>query len=117
MRNGLWLGLAIAALAVAAAVPSAGATTAPAITVSIKVTITDTRVTFSPNAGKRGYFAYFRIRNVGKKTHRIVIGGLTSRPLKPGARAVLAANLEERGRYRYQVDGGGPRYSGYFRVL
>jgi hypothetical protein len=117
MKKGLARIVAIVMLAVATAVPSAGATTAPAITVSIKVTITDTRVTFSPNSGRRGYFAYFRIRNVGEKTHRIVIGGLTSRPIKPGGRALLAANLEERGRYRYKVDNGGRRYSGYFRVI
>jgi hypothetical protein len=123
MKQGLKGGLGLVAIIAAVGVSSAGATTAPAttapaITVSVKVAITDTQATLSPKSAKRGYFAYFRIRNLGKKPHRIVIGGLTSRVIAPGERALLGANLEERGRYQYKVDRGGRRgYVGYFSVI
>jgi hypothetical protein len=109
---------AFALAAAAALVPSATATTAPTVTVKIQVQVSDTAVKMTPPRGRRGWGADFVVRNVGRKPHKMVIGGLSTRLLKPGARAVVRAILEERGRfpYRVTVNAAGPKHKGWFIV-
>jgi hypothetical protein len=109
---------ALVVLVGCAAIFAAGgsATTAPSVAYPVKVTITDSKVHFSTLVGKRGYTAVFHITNVGKKPHRLNIGGITTKLLKPNGRSRLGANMEERGRYPYKVDNGGKGYTGFFIV-
>jgi hypothetical protein len=118
MRSRLILVPALALATIAVCVPAASSTTAPTLTVSIKVTMSETGVALSQKSAHRGWEAHFVVRNIGKKSHRFEIGGLTTPLLAPGARRVLKVELALRGRvtYRDQLNPG-PSSRGYFRVI
>jgi hypothetical protein len=108
--------LAVAALA-AALLPAASATTQPTITINIRISVTDTGITFSQYRARRGWGVHFLIRNTGKKPHRIDIGGIVSPIIQPGKRSRVSASLEERGRYPFRVTlNPGPKAKGWFIV-
>jgi hypothetical protein len=117
MKKKLVLLVSLAALSLSIVVPAALATTAPAVNVNITVIITDSKTTFSSSVGRRGWAAHFIIKNLGKQTHRIDIGGLKTPPIKPGKRSRLGALLEDRGNFPWVVDKGGPNHSGSFKVV
>jgi hypothetical protein len=117
MKKKVLLALALVSAVAALAVPAGLATTEPALNVTIVVKITDKNVVFSSSVVRRGWRAHFLIKNLGKKPHTIDIGGLRTKSIKPGSQAKLGAELEDRGRFPYKVDGGGPRYVGFFSVI
>jgi hypothetical protein len=92
--------LAISALPASAAAPT---TTAPTIQITVQVKVSEAGVVFSRYRARRGWGVHFNIRNLGKKPHRVDIGGLVTPVIKPGGRARVSANLEERGKYPYKV--------------
>jgi uncharacterized protein (DUF58 family) len=108
----------VAAVVAAVLASSATATTAPNVTVKIQVQVTDSAVKMSTYRARRGWGADFVVRNVGRKPHKLVIGGLPTRLLRPGARAIVRTILEERGRFPYAVtvNPGGPKHKGWFIV-
>jgi hypothetical protein len=107
--------IAAAALVVAApAVPARPATTSPGYNFTINVTVKDTDVVMSRSVAKRGWLAHFVITNKGTKTHVFDIGGLKTKPLAPGQKRKLGAFLDDRGQFKYKVDG---KVRGYFTVL
>lgn len=117
MKKKLLLLTATVALVLSVVAPAALATTAPAVNVNVVVTITDAKTTFSTSVGRRGWAAHFLITNLGKQTHRIDIGGLKTPPIKPGKRSRLGALLDDRGKFTWKVDQGGPNHSGQFTVV
>jgi hypothetical protein len=107
--------IAAAALVVAApAVPARPATTSPGYNFTINVTVKDTDVVMSRSVAKRGWLAHFVITNKGTKTHVFDIGGLKTKPMAPGQKRKLGAFLDDRGQFKYKVDG---KVRGYFTVL
>jgi hypothetical protein len=111
--------LAVAALAISALPASAAApsTTAPTIQISVTVRVSDTGVIFSRYRARRGWGVHFNVNNVGKKPHRVDIGGLVTPVIKPGGKARVSANLEERGKYPYKVTlNPAGKSSGFFIV-
>jgi hypothetical protein len=104
---------ALVAAAVAVAAPPSRATTSPGYNFKIRVTITDQGVVFSRSVAKRGWLAHFVIVNKGKKTHVLDVGGLKTKPLKPGASGKLGAYLDDRGQFVIKVD---KTKRGYFTV-
>lgn len=104
-----------AALTVAApATPARPATTSPGYNFVINVTVKDTEAILSRSVAKRGWLAHFVITNKGKKTHVFDIGGLKTKPIAPGQKRKLGAFLDDRGQFKYKVDG---KVRGYFTVL
>ena len=111
--------LAVAALAISVLPASAStpATTAPTIQISVTVRVSDTGVIFSRYRARRGWGVHFDVRNVGRKPHRVDIGGLVSPVIKPGGKARVSAVLEERGKYPFKVTlNAGGKSSGFFIV-
>ena len=112
------LAVALAALAVIL-VPTGGATTQPAIQITIKVTVTDAKISMSQYTARRGWGAHFVIRNLGTKPYTVDIGGLVSKVIAPGKRDVIKASLDERGKYPFKVipNRASAKHSGVFRVV
>ena len=111
--------LAAAALAISALPASAAAptTTAPTIQINVTVRVSDNGVIFSRYRARRGWGVHFNVTNVGKKLHRVDIGGLVTPVIKPGGKARVSANLEERGKYPYKVTlNPAGKSSGFFIV-
>jgi hypothetical protein len=99
----------IAALVVVSAVVVAApagslATTSPAYNFPVHVTITNKGVLLDRSDAKRGWLAHFFIKNKSSATVRFEIGGLTSKPVKPGQTGKLGAYMELRGQYTYHVE-------------
>jgi hypothetical protein len=93
------------ASALFAVVPSGSlATTSPAYNFPVHVLITNNDVILDRSAAKRGWLAHFYIKNKSTKTIRFEIGGLTSKPVKPGQTGKLGAYMELRGQYTYHVE-------------
>jgi hypothetical protein len=74
-----WGILALVAASTAALVPAAQGTagprtTAPPPVVTIKVTITDSRISMHPKRGQRGAIGRFILLNLGKKAHAFKLG-------------------------------------------
>src|SRR4051812_25923879 len=116
MKNRLILAV-VTVLAVAAAlVPVATAarqTTQPAVQIKVNVVITDTGIRFDRLAARRGWGVHFIVKNAGKKPHKLDIGGLVTKVLKPGKSGMLLAALEERGRFAWKVTlNGTPKQTG-----
>jgi hypothetical protein len=98
-----------------AAVPVADAvrgpdTTAPPPIVTIKVTITDQRISMSPKRAQRGVMARFILVNSGKKPHTFKLGHQQhgtatqtgfSAPVKPSEQAIKIYYLDYRGKLPY----------------
>jgi hypothetical protein len=97
--------LAVTAAAIAVAAPLSQATTSPGYNFKITVTLTDGDVVLSRSIAKRGWLAHFIVTNKGKKTHVFDVGGLKTKPLKPGATGKVGAYLDDRGQYKIKVDG------------
>jgi len=102
MRTKLLLVLAVVAAAATAFVASASATTAPTLIMKVQVKFSDNSLTLTHVSAKRGWAADFIVRNTGKKPHQFYIGGLETKPIKPGGRAVLKVNFELRGVVSYK---------------
>jgi hypothetical protein len=71
--------VALGVAAIAALVPATQSlaepdTTAPPPVVDVKVTITDSRFSVSPNRARRGSLARFILVNVGRKPHAFKLG-------------------------------------------
>ena len=114
-RLHLLVALVAAVLAVlAATAPGSRATTAPGYNFKITVTVTDNEVILSRSVAKRGWRAHFVIRNKGRQTHVLDVGGLKTKPLKPGASAKLGAYLDQRGQYPIKLD---RKVRGFFTVV
>ena len=71
----------------------------------INVTVKDTEAILSRSVAKRGWLAHFVITNKGTKTHVFDIGGLKTTPMAPGQKRKLGAFLDDRGQFKYKVDG------------
>jgi hypothetical protein len=80
------------------------ATTSPAYNFPVHVVITNKSVVLDRSAAKRGWLAHFFITNKSSGTIRFEIGGLTSKPVKPGQTGKLGAYMELRGQYSYHVE-------------
>jgi hypothetical protein len=105
--------LAVAAAAVSVAAPLSNATTSPGYNFKIHVTVTDSGVLLDRSVAKRGWLAHFVVTNKGKKTHVFDVGGLKTKPLKPGATGKVGAYLDDRGQYPIKVD---QKKRGFFTV-
>jgi len=105
--------VALLAASLAATASGTHATTAPGYNFQIQVTMTDTEVILSRSVAKRGWLAHFVITNKGKKTHVFDVGGLKTKPLKPGAKGKVGAYLDDRGQFIIKVD---KKKRGYFTV-
>lgn len=106
--------LVISALPAAAAAP---ATTQPTIQITVNVKVSEAGLVFSRDRARRGWGVHFDVRNVGKKPHRVDIGGLVTPVIKPGGKARVSATLEERGKYPYKVTlNPAGKSSGFFLV-
>jgi hypothetical protein len=119
MKTKLLVGLAAAAVLTAIVAPVGTATTEPAIQITIRVTLTDSSISMSRLTAKRGWGGHFVIRNVGKKSHSVDIGGLRTAAIKPGGKAVIKASFETRGKYPFKVilNSSGSKHTGIFRVI
>jgi len=119
MRTKLLLALACVVALTTIVVPAGTATTEPAYQITIKVTVTDSTITMSRLSARRGWGGIFVIRNLGKKPHSVDIGGLRTRVIRPGRKAVIEASFETRGSYPFRVilNSVGPKHAGTFRVV
>ena len=97
---------AVAAVVVLAAVMAgpAAPTTAPAFNFQIHVLVTNGDVRLDRSVAKRGWLAHFVIQNRTSQTIRFEVGGLYSKPVRPGKNGKLGAFLDHRGRFIYNVD-------------
>jgi hypothetical protein len=116
--------------AVRGRVSSRPQTTGPALFFTIKVTISNTRITLSRHDLPRTYSARFSIRNVGTKAHSFTLGTgprgtrrgvVVSRVVKPKTSAVaFLINAEFRGVLNYYSsvagDRGKPGFQGTFTI-
>ena len=96
------------------------ATTSPAYNFAINVKVTNGGVILDRSAAKRGWLAHFVIHNRSKQTIRFEIGGLVSKPVRPGKNGKLGSFLDTRGQYTYHVENAAkkplPNRSGLFVV-
>jgi hypothetical protein len=130
-----WRIFALAAACAGAIVPAAHSsarpeTTAPPPVVTIKVMITDSRISMSPKRAQRGAMARFILLNLGKKPHTFKLGhqrhgtgtqtGFT-KPLKPSEQSILIFFLDYRGRLPYlsplPADRSKPAMKGFFTIF
>jgi hypothetical protein len=110
-----WRLFALAAAFAVALVPTAQSsarpeTTAPPPVVTIKVMITDARISMIPKRAQRGVMARFILTNRGQKAHTFKLGhqqhgtgtqtGFT-KALKPSEQSILIYFLDYRGRLPY----------------
>ena len=103
-RYGLLLVLAltgVAALATSAAGRSP-ATTGVDPLVRVAVQITDSRIILRPKRVARLETVYFRVVNVGTRTHDFRVGGLKTKELKHGQVAHVLIQFADRGSYVYR---------------
>jgi hypothetical protein len=126
---------ALAAASAVALVPAAQSsarpeTTAPPPVVTIKVMITDSRISMSPKRAQRGVMARFILLNLGKKPHTFKLGhqrhgtgtqtGFTKN-LKPSEQSILIYYLDYRGRLPYlgilPADRAKPGMKGFFTIF
>jgi hypothetical protein len=129
----LTLGLltSIAVLLAAAQGAARPTTTEPTEIIDVNVTLRDTGITVSPNAGERGTASRFIVRNRGKKPHTFTVGhdkvvvlhkaGLSTGIIRPGSRArILLLFLDYRGKLQYRsiapADKRNPRMKGFFTI-
>jgi hypothetical protein len=127
--------LALAGACAAVLVPAAQSsaqpeTTAPPPVVSVKVTITDARITMSPKRAQRGSLAQFILLNRGTRPHTFKLGherrgtgsqtGFT-KALKPNQQSVLIYFLDYRGKLPYlaslPADRSKPGMKGTFTIF
>src|SRR5262245_8636754 len=106
--------LTVGAASLTLAAPLSLATTSPGYNFKIRVTVTDHEVILSRSVAKRGSLAHFVVVNKGTKTHVFNVGGLKTKPLKPGTTGKVGAYLDTRGQYPITVDN---KKRGYFTVL
>jgi hypothetical protein len=131
------LGLSVLALSsVAALVPVAqGATSGPETTapppiVTIKVNITDNRITMVPKRAQRGVMARFVLVNTGKQAHTFKLGherrGTATQtgfavPVKAAEQSVKIYYLDYRGKLPYlgsnKADLSKPGMKGIFTIF
>ena len=110
--------LLVVLAALVAALPMASATTAPSYLINVRVTLSDAGVKLSATQAYRGWGANFIVRNVGRKPHKFVIGGLATPTLGPGKKHTLRTDLVLRGRVSYSDPlNPGPRSRGFFKVI
>lgn len=127
-RNGALTALVVSALLVAAFAPAAPArpqTTSPSIFINVHVTISDTKITLTPNVAPRGSDARFLLRNIGTKAHLFTFGSTKvgsgfqtgfTRLVKPNTRQILLLYLSYRGTLPYFVDDARSGMKGRFTV-
>lgn len=98
--------------------PAVPATTQPSVQITVKVSLTDSTLTMSTYRARRGWGAHFVIRNLGHKPHTFDIGGLVSKVIAPGGKAVVSASLDVRGKFPYSVklNSAGASHRGVFTV-
>jgi hypothetical protein len=131
-----WRLLALAAASAVAFVPAAQSsargpeTTAPPPIVTIKVMVTDSRISMSPKRAQRGVMARFILINRGKNAHTFKLGherhgtgtqtGFT-KALKPSEQSILIYFLDYRGRLPYlaplPADRSKPGMKGFFTIF
>jgi hypothetical protein len=130
-----WRFLALAAASVGAVASAAESavrveTTAPPPVVTVKVMITDGRISVSPKRAQRGTMARFVLLNLGKKAHTFRLGhqrygtatqtGFT-KALKPGEQSIHIFFLDYRGRLPYTAplpaDRSKPAMRGVFTIF
>jgi plastocyanin len=85
----------------------AGAARSPATTgvdplIRVSVQITDSRIFVKPKRVARMETVYFRVVNVGTKTHDFRVGGQKTRELKHGEVAHVLIQFVDRGNYVYR---------------
>ena len=114
MRGRLFVGLSAAALCASLAVAPALAvqrtTNAPAI-FTVRVTLTDHRISMSPNHAIRGSTVTFILTNRGKKKHTFVFGSAKprvgtqgfARTLAPSGQSTVVMYLNFRGLLKYRL--------------
>jgi hypothetical protein len=103
MKKSLAAVAAAGAVAAFAAGPAAS-TTAPAYNFQIHVLVTNGAVKLDRSVARRGWLAHFVIQNRTSQTIRFEVGGLYSKPVRPGGSGKLGAFLDHRGRFIYNVD-------------
>jgi hypothetical protein len=116
MKKIVLLIVSLAAI-VSVAVPTSLArntTTAPGYNFRIDVYITNSDVVITRSFGRRGWLAHFRVHNQTKKPHTFEVGGLKSKPIKPGQVRTVGAYLTVRGQFAYKVDN---KTRGFFSVV
>jgi hypothetical protein len=130
-----WRLFALAAACAGLLVPAAQSsprpdTTAPPPVVTIKVTITDSRISMRPKRAQRGVMGQFILLNQGKRAHTFKLGhqrrgtgtqtGFT-KALKPSEQSVLILFLDYRGRLPYSgslpADRTKPGMKGIFTIF
>ena len=87
------------------------ATTDPTVFTEIAVTITDSRITVTPDHVERGEYARFVVHNLGRKPHTFTLGSTKgrgsgvqtgfSRMVKPQSEKILLLYLDYRGKLPY----------------
>ena len=106
---GTWAAAPCASLASAAPIHARPSTTnAPAI-FTVKVTLTDRKITMFPNHAARGSTVTFILTNRGKKKHTFVFGGAKRRvgtqgfvrTLAPNGQSTVVMYLDFRGPLEY----------------
>jgi len=128
----LGVGTALAAGLVPAAQSGAARplTTAPPPVVTIKVMITDSRISMSPKRAQRGVMGRFILINRGTKPHTFKLGherrgtgvqtGFTS-PLTPGQQSIHIYFMDYRGKLPYlsplPADRSKPGMQGVFTIF
>jgi hypothetical protein len=103
MRHCVAAIIAAGGLAAVVAGPAAP-TTAPAYNFQIHVLVTKSNVRLDRSVAKRGWLAHFVIQNRTSQTIRFEVGGLFSKPVRPGGNGKLGAFLDHRGRFTYNID-------------
>jgi mono/diheme cytochrome c family protein len=88
------------AIVVATAALAAFAAVGGAATKTVKVTITDTKITLSPKTAPTGK-TVFAVKNLGKKIHNFRIGGKTTKALAHGKTATLTVSFAAAKSYPY----------------
>jgi hypothetical protein len=113
--------IVMAALVLVGSAQARPLTTKPIYTLTIRVTITDTRVTLDPHSAPRGIQARFVIKNTGSRAHTFSLNGRISTPrfsrtVKPHQQDVVRRFLDFRGKVTYRSDQGNPGMRGLFVI-
>jgi len=131
-----WRLFALAAASATALVPAAQSsarpeTTAPPPIVTIKVMVTDSRISMTPKRAQRGVMARFILINRGQKAHTFKLGherrgtgtqtGFT-KALRPSEQSILIFFLDYRGELPYlsirpTADLSKPAMKGIFTIF
>jgi plastocyanin len=96
---------------------TAVATTGPAAYVAVNVKLQDTRIVLSRLSVHDVTYVDFIVRNAGKVSHNFQIGGVATKPVKPGQTTRLVVAFPAYGKYRFSCTiHPTPTMSGWFQV-